>query len=516
MRRSYSHIFMLTGTIAMALSLTACRTIDLSALPSTKKVDEYVALFNQADNELYKQVVPNEQAAQFLKENIPLFECPDKELEKTYYFRWWTFRKHLKETPEGYVITEFLPSVPWAGKYNTINCSVMHHFREGRWLHDSKFLTDYARFWVTPEASPRSYSCALADAIWNFYLIHRDEELIRDIYEKLQENFSTWEETHRDSTGLFWQNDDRDAMEMSVGGTYSPDQTGYRPTINSYMYADAIALSKMARLLGKKDDVEYYKEKAAEIKKLTDEWLWDNKDEFYKIIPRHADMSLAPCREEIGYIPFAYGLPDEDKLVAWEQLFDEKGFKAPYGPTTCEQRAEGFRLSYEGHECQWNGPSWPYATSQTLTGMIASLNRFGEKVLTKERFMEVLQTYSNSHRLNGQCWIDENLNPYTGDWISRTRLMTWENGTWCEGKGGVERGKDYNHSTFNDIIISGLVGLQVSDKGDISFHPLVPDELWPYYCLRNIRVCGKNVTVVYDKDGKHYGVGKGLKVIYEP
>ena len=202
--------------------------------------------------------------------------------------------------------------------------------------------------------------------------------------------------------------------------------------------------------------------------------------------------------------------------MAWEQLFDEKGFKAPYGPTTCEQRAEGFRLSYEGHECQWNGPSWPYATSQTLTGMIASLNRFGEKVLTKERFMEVLQTYSNSHRLNGQCWIDENLNPYTGDWISRTRLMTWENGTWCEGKGGVERGKDYNHSTFNDIIISGLVGLQVSDKGDISFHPLVPDELWPYYCLRNIRVCGKNVTVVYDKDGKHYGVGKGLKVIYEP
>lgn len=80
----------------------------------------------------------------------------------------------------------------------------------------------------------------------------------------------------------------------------------------------------------------------------------------------------------------------------------------------------------------------------------------------------------------------------------------------------MERGKDYNHSSFNDIIISGLVGLHVSDKGKISINPLVPDGLWDYYCLRNVNVLGKNVTVVYDKDGKHYGIGKGLKIIYEP
>lgn len=506
------HLFLLGIT---ALSLVACKSVDLSKLPGEDKIDEYVTMFNKDDNELYKQYIPNEQAAQFLRENIPLFECPDKELEKTYYFRWWTFRKHIKETAEGFVISEFLPNVGWAGKNNTIDDSAPHHFREGRWLRDSKYLSDYARFWVSEGASPRSYSSPLADAVWNFFLVNRDETIILDVYDGLKENYLAWEETHRDSTGLYWQMDDRDAMEMSVGGTYSSDQTGYRPTINSYMYADAVALSKMALLLNKKEDVKFFKSKACELKKLIDKWLWDSEAQFYKIIPRHADMSFAPCREQIGYIPFIFNLPDENKLVAWEQLFDERGFKAPYGPTTCEQRAEGFRISYEGHECQWNGPSWPYATSQTLTGMIASLNQYGEKVITKERFMEVLQTYSNSHRLNGKCWIDENLNPYTGDWISRTRLMAWENGTWSDGKGGVERGKDYNHSTFNDIIISGLIGLQISDEGKISVNPLVPDGLWDYYCLRNINACGKNVTIVFDKDGKHYGVGKGLRVIYE-
>jgi hypothetical protein len=52
----------------------------------------------------------------WLENNIPLFECPDKELEEVYYFRWWIFRKHIKETNEGFIITEFHSDVPWAGK----------------------------------------------------------------------------------------------------------------------------------------------------------------------------------------------------------------------------------------------------------------------------------------------------------------------------------------------------------------------------------------------------------------
>jgi hypothetical protein len=55
-----------------------------------------------------------------VKQNIPWFDCSDKELEEIYYFRWWTFRKHLKLTPAGYIITEFLPAVPWGGKFNSI------------------------------------------------------------------------------------------------------------------------------------------------------------------------------------------------------------------------------------------------------------------------------------------------------------------------------------------------------------------------------------------------------------
>ena len=92
----------------------------------------YVEQFNRDDEELYLQHIPNAQAWKFLQANIPLFECPDKEIERTYYFRWWTYRKHIKQTPDGFVITEFLPQVGWSGKHNTINCAAGHHFYEGR------------------------------------------------------------------------------------------------------------------------------------------------------------------------------------------------------------------------------------------------------------------------------------------------------------------------------------------------------------------------------------------------
>ncbi len=94
-------------------------------------METYVEAFNRNDHEMYRRHVPNDQAAAWLRRNIPLFECPDKEIEEIYYFRWWTFRKHINDTPDGFVITEFLPSVSWAGKHNTINCPAGRHDPEG-------------------------------------------------------------------------------------------------------------------------------------------------------------------------------------------------------------------------------------------------------------------------------------------------------------------------------------------------------------------------------------------------
>jgi len=121
-----------------------------------------------------------------------------------------------------------------------------------------------------------------------------------------------------------------------------------------------------------------------------------------------------------------------------------------------------------------------------------------------------LLTYCNSHRRineNGKvvCWIDENLNPFTGDWISRTLLKT-------RNAQPKKRGKDYNHSAFCDFIISDLVGIRPSMDDKLIVESLIPAEYRNWFCLDHVKYHNKILTVFRDRDGSKYQKGKGVSV----
>lgn len=481
---------------------------------------KYFETFNRHDEESVIQHVDNASAWEWMRNQIPLFHCPDSCLEETYYFRWWVYRKHIKRTPDGFVITEFHPSVPWAGKHNTINCAVGHHLSEGRWLRNRRdFLKDYILFWFKRSGDLRSYSCWIADAVWNYCKVDGDFQLAIDLLPDLVANYTEWENSHLNPSGLFWSIDDRDAMEISISGS------GLRPTLNSYMYADAVAITNIANLAEDFESERKFKEKANRLKQLVQEHLWDDQAKFFKVIPlQNAEDTVKQwefdkmdsahnIREQLGYIPWAFHLPDAGYEQAWAQLMDPGGFYAPFGPTTAEQRHARFMFSYE-HECLWNGPSWPFATSQTLTALANVLNDYEQRVINKKDYWSILSDYARSHyrtRADGKqvSWLDENINPYTGEWLSRRIL---EESNWPEGKGGRERGKDYNHSTFNDLIITGLIGFRARYNGSFEVNPLIPEETWEYFCLDRLYYRGKNITIIYDKLGRKYNKGAGLAV----
>src|ERR1700743_489929 len=77
------------------------------------KLNKYVQYFNKLDTETVKNYVDNANAAEWIPRNVPLFECPDSAIESSYYFRWWTFRKHIVQTPDGFIVTEFIIPENW-------------------------------------------------------------------------------------------------------------------------------------------------------------------------------------------------------------------------------------------------------------------------------------------------------------------------------------------------------------------------------------------------------------------
>ena len=492
-------------------------------------VGQYIDKFNNKDVELYQQFISNAEAKTFILDNVPLIDIPDKDIEETYYFRWWTYRKHIKNTKDGFVITEFLPEVYWSKKHNTINCPAAHHIYEGRWLRDTKYVSDYIDFWLKKsEDGIRQYSFWVADATLSFHKINRNDSLIRDQLPFLLKNYEMWEAERRDKNNtLFWQYDTADGMEHTASGRILNNGvdaftvTATRPTINSYMYGDAMAIAQMAHLVDKPSVLASFSEKANRIKKSVQDRLWNKDLNFFTVLPKNYVETDSPLniRELIGYVPWYFNLPD-DKIEyanAWQKIKDTLGFAAPRGLTVTERSHPYFQISYKGHECQWNGPSWPFATTQTLKALANHINNYtNHQMVSKKDYYELLLQYAKSHKRTNHKgetlnWIDENLNPFTGDWISRTRLKTWNNGTWSSERGGVERGKDYNHSGFCDLVISDLLGLKPQIDGSIKLKPMVP-ESWDWFCIDRVVSNGREIRVVWDKYGEKYKLGQGFMI----
>jgi len=364
------------------IGLATGNTAALTSL--AERLEYYVSEFNKNDEDLYPTYVRNEDAAKWMKEEIPLLECPDKDIERTYYFRFWTYRKHIRKTDDGHIITEFLPEVPWSGKHNAIVAPIGHHLYEGRWLKNAGvYLGEYMKFMLKTSKTAYSYSNWLPYAVLKLSEITGEYHYYDNFLLDLCLYFEKWEKEHKLATGKCWSKDGYDAMEFSASGTDESGNSrkGIRPTLNSYMYAAAKAISFFARKKGDEGLSQAYKQKALEYKESINSFLW--RDGFYRAI--HFDDGEVAIyqrdhspRELIGYVPWMFGIPEAGKESVFNLLQDPSAFYTEYGLTTLEKCCS--RYLYEAnHECLWNGYIWPFATSQVLTALYTVIHEYGKK-----------------------------------------------------------------------------------------------------------------------------------------
>ncbi len=495
-----------------------------AAVLKPEDYQHYVDLFRMQERDATGTVYPGEGGVgsedpwTWMKHDIPWFDSSNKQFEEMYYFRWYAWKKHLVKAPSGYIITEWLPKPEFKdGSFGALPDAAPFHLNEARWLREASIAEDDARYWFSPGVDSHKYSDAMATAVRDITLANGDKSLATALLPAMIASYKQWETEQQDSNGLFWSIDTRDAMEKSISGD------GYRPTLNSYMYADARAIAEIATDPAVKTE---FNNKANALHELIETRLWNPKDQFYEVMSPAADsgirkqkkfidpgttMQLSGVRELIGYIPWTYDIPAPSHAIAWKQLFDPHGFDGKFGPTTAERRSPRFRFE-SSDQCTWNGPSWPFATTETLLALAAYENGPTPSLMNATDYYKLFeryvlsqhQTLKNGHVID---WIDEDLDADTDEWIAKDMLI-------AKNK-QVGRGNYYNHSGFADPLITGLIGLRPRPDNRILVHPLLPAGTWSYFAIDGLPYHGHMLTVIWDGTGKRYGRGTGMVLLVD-
>jgi hypothetical protein len=450
--------------------------------------------------------------------NIPFLDVPDKTIQDVYYYRWRVWKEHVRPTgtANGDVLTEFFGAPGYSAPYGAIDASAAHQIDEGRWLRDQQPVTDDIDYWLQGAGSgpkpatdalnsdqgdwAHEYSVWLASAVLAQAEVTGDAAAAERLLPALERQYQGWNSQFNSQLGLYWQVPVWDGMEYSAS-SYETDPAdpyhggaGYRPTINAYQYGDATAIAQLAALAHQPAVAASYAARAAALKTSMQNSLWDAGRQFFYDMARddNPGHALLSAREETGFVPWMFDMPAPSDSAAWAQLTSPQGFAAPYGPTTVEQRSKWYMYQASDGCCRWDGPSWPFATAQTLTGLANLLDDYpAQSYVTAADYDNLLHGYAATQTENGTPHVGQAHDPAQPDWMYDAT--------------------DYNHSTYNDLVISGLMGIRPQLGNTLKIQPLVPAS-WNYFALENVPYHGHNITVLWDRTGAQFRQGKGLHV----
>ncbi|RUT28339.1 hypothetical protein EMQ25_17295 [Arsenicitalea aurantiaca] len=480
--------------------------------------------------------------------NVPLFACADPVLERLYYYRAWVMRKHITFHADLGIslISEFdsPEQLYWAGARNTIVCASDHHINEARWLADPRPAREHLRFLLTdPGAQPRNYASALGASALGIAEVTGDVAPATALLEALIANHEGWRAGRTDyphdngfdpERGLYWNTGCDSSGEYNLASAQLNEPlrgiqgykirggAGYRPDINADMYADLDAIARIADAAGRRDVATTYRAEADALRARAHAALWDAERGFYMHRWRRdeyadGDRHGAPSiragsflwqtnaltrgvghqpeadgrgrgRELTGLMPWYRGMaPDtEETAAAWQTLFDPEIFDAPFGPTTAERGDPWFSVQFD---CRANGNAFPLQIARVLNGlarMLATHRHTGG--MDAAAYRRLFMRYVALQHRDGVPYLGEFHHPFEDRWV-------------------VDRpiGSHYFHSSFIDLVITGLLGLRPGLGDDLVLNPLMEEAL-PFFSISGLGYHGHDIALSWDSEGARLGL----------
>jgi len=459
----------------------------------------------------------------WLIDNVPDFRS-DEALTRQYWHRATSIlKKSLFKVGEGRLPGWGIVEGRWNNSWypNIISYGAGHQVRETRWLRDPGYVRDILSTWCANEKTngvfpnyirpdeigDGQYTDWITSTAWDAYCVAPDADVARAWADALKRNVDGWLATYDpDNDGLllvdshWWTGMEWQPSFFAFNGfdKDKQDQQLERVDLTAYVYGNARNLSRLLETIGDAEGARHYAGVAERIAKATAETLWDEGTQFfYSVEPKTHEKAMV--KEVIGVYPFYFSMfePGSKYTAAWASILDPEQFWTawPVASATKQCPAYSQDVTFNGKDvggCMWNGPTWPHANSIVLSAMAATLRESGEGALKVGDFHALLRSFTMQQFLKQDLrfpWTGEYLNGDTAEWRTPER--------------------DYNHSTYIDVIIADYVGLRPRADDVLELRPLLAADT-PGFVLDGVRYHGHDVTVAWEPAGEAAGAPDGL------
>lgn len=453
-------------------------------------------------------------------EQAPAFHSSDEVLNRTWQYRWFILRHNLAQPDFGFLQGRVMyegrshkkTKEPFAGAgwefSKLVNLSTPLHVTDMRWHHQHDIVYDMIRNMIHNvdengifcsayvDERQHSYANYGAWAIYQFYLVDRNNEFIKEIIGKLKKYIIREIKVYSREDNL-----QIEVKHNRTGKEYQPsywyfhgypkdpkDPATYTPLKrvdrSVYHYLNVLGVAKLCEAIGDNDHTMYY-EIADEIKIDIMKKMWDENTNFFYDLHYQTDEK-AMVKNIVGIYPYWADITEERHLPGLEYLFDKNHFNTRCPFPSVSKECEAYRPAgswmgnfIKGRDgCVWCGPSWPYTTGIAIDAIGIQSKMYQHRY--DNQFAYFLREYALQHfrdRDIKKPYLVEHYNAETGEPLSDEA--------------------DYNHSYFVNLIITHVAGLR-PEMDNVEFDPI--DIGLDYFILDNVNIGSDTYKVTFKRD----------------
>jgi len=216
-----------------------------------------------------------------------------------------------------------------------------------------------------------------------------------------------------------------DAMESGIDNNLAaldfPDYSVAAVDVNSFMYAEFIAMEKIAHNLEFSEIAQQFCQRAVDLKIAMNKYLWDDSDGMFYNLNTETGQ-LIRCISCSNFFPLTYQLasPNQAKSLVQQYLLNSEHMRSEHGLRTASKQEIGFNNTkmIKPHS-NWQGPIWPIMTYLYCIG----LSNYGYTTESSEIAESTISLVMNDIKKTGG--MHENYNSETGEPLAAPYFVSW-------------------------------------------------------------------------------------------